>query len=193
VAARDAHDAARRPAVDFVVAFFHHCAFATSSTHASDAGVRAAVAPLFDEFSVDLALQGHNHQYERSNPIRRGRSTVQAPDGATVRPETDGTTYMCVGSGGRPRYGWQPTETDRYRGNTGPDSGVNVVSYQATGATSRIPDAVDWSQARYLDYAYVTVDVAPPPGPGQPTTMTLRTITDTGQEIDRVVLERRAR
>ena len=155
--------------------------------------MRAAVAPLFDEFSVDLALQGHNHQYERTNPIRRGRSTVQAPDGATVRPETDGTTYVCVGSGGRPRYAWQPTETDRYRGNTGPDSGVDVASYQAPGAKSKIPDAVDWSQARYLDYAYVTVDVAPPPGPGQPTTLTLRTITDTGQEIDRVVLERRAR
>ncbi|NMO89191.1 hypothetical protein [Actinomycetospora sp. TBRC 11914] len=179
--------------MDFVVAFFHHCAFATSSTHGSDAGVRAAVAPLFDEFSVDLALQGHNHQYERSNPIRFGRSSVQAPDGATVRPETDGTTYVCVGSGGRPRYGWQPNETDRYRGSTGPDSGVEVVSFQATGATTKIPDAVDWSQARYLDYAYVTVDVAPPPGPGQTTTMTLRTITDTGREIDRVVLERRAR
>jgi hypothetical protein len=181
------------PGVDFVVAFFHHCAFATSSTHGSDAGVRAAVAPLFDEFSVDLAIQGHNHQYERSNPIRRGRSTVQARDGATVRPDTDGTTYVCVGSGGRPRYAWQPTETDRYRGNTGPDSGVNVVSFQATGAKTKIPDAVDWSQARYLDYAYLTVDVVPPAGPGQPTTMTLRTITDTGQEIDRVVLERRAR
>ncbi len=182
------------PGIDFVVAFFHHCAFATSSTHASDAGVRAAVAPLFDEFSVDLALQGHNHQYERTEPDPAAAGPPsQAPDGATVRPETDGTTYVCVGSGGRPRYGWQPTETDRYRGNTGPDSGVTVVSYQAVGAKSKIPDAVDWSQARYLDYAYVTVDVAPPPGPGQPTTMTLRTITDTGQEIDRVVLERRAR
>jgi hypothetical protein len=181
------------PAVDFVVAFFHHCAFATSSTHASDAGVRAAVAPLFDEFSVDLALQGHNHQYERSNPIRRGRSAAQAPDGATVRPETDGTTYVCVGSGGRPRYSWQPNETDRYRGSTAPDSGVDVVSYQAVGEVAKIPDAVDWSQARYLDYAFVTVDVVPPPGPGQATTMTLRAITDAGREIDRVVLERRGR
>ncbi|MCD2193949.1 metallophosphoesterase [Actinomycetospora endophytica] len=180
------------PAIDFVVAFFHHCAFATSASHASDAGVRAAVAPLFDEFSVDLALQGHNHQYERTNPIRRGRSAAQAPDGATVRPETDGTTYVCVGSGGRPRYSWQAGETDRYRGDTTPDSGVNVVSYQAVGESAKLPDVVDWSQARYLDYAYVTVDVVPPPGPGQTTTMTLRAITDTGQEIDRVTLERRA-
>jgi hypothetical protein len=150
------------------------------------------VAPLFDEFSVDLALQGHNHQYERSNPIRAGRSTTQAPDGATVRPETDGTTYVCVGSGGRPRYAWQPGEVDRYRGNPAPQGDVNVVSYQAVSADGKIPDAVDWSQARYLDYAYVTVDVVPPPGPGQTTTMTLRTITDTGTEIDRVTLARRA-
>jgi hypothetical protein len=181
------------PGVDWVVAFFHHCAFATSGSHASDAGVRAAVAPIFDEFSVDLVLQGHNHQYERTNPIRRGRSGVQAPDGATVRPQTDGTTYVCVGSGGRPRYRWQAGETDRYRGSTGPDSGVVVASYLATGEDQKQPDQADWSQARYLDYAYVTVDVAPPPAPGGTTRLTVRATTDTGQEIDRVVLERRSR
>ncbi|GAA4777210.1 metallophosphoesterase [Actinomycetospora chlora] len=181
------------PSVDWVVAFFHHCAFATSKAHASDAGVRAAVAPLFDEFGVDLVLQGHNHQYERTNPIRRGRSVVQAPDGATVRPETDGTTYVCVGSGGRPRYSWQDGETDRYRGFAGPDSGTAVASYVALGEEDHQPEQVDWSQARYLDYAYVTVDVTPPQGPAQTTRLTVRATTDTGQEIDRVVLERRSR
>ncbi|MDD7938838.1 metallophosphoesterase [Actinomycetospora lutea] len=180
------------PGVDWVVAFFHHCAFATSRAHASDAGVRAAVAPLCDEFGVDLVLQGHNHQYERTDPIRRGRAAVRAPDGATVRPETDGTTYVCVGSGGRPRYRWQPGETDRYRGNPGPDSGTTVASYVALGEDAQQPEQVDWSQARYLDYAYVTVDVAPPPAPGSTTSLTVRATTDTGLEIDRVVLERRS-
>ncbi|MFC5137501.1 metallophosphoesterase [Actinomycetospora rhizophila] len=177
------------PGVDWVVLFFHHCAFATSRAHASDAGVRAAVAPLCDEFAVDLVLQGHNHQYERTDPIRRGRAAVRAPDGATVRPETDGTTYLCVGSGGRPRYSWQPGETDRYRGHPGPDSGTTVASYVALGEDAQQPEQIDWSQARYLDYAYVTVDVAP--GPGR-TTLTVRATTDTGREIDRVVLERRS-
>ncbi|MDF2976956.1 MAG: hypothetical protein K0S40_1684 [Actinomycetospora sp.] len=181
------------PSVDWVVAFLHHCAFATSMAHASDAGVRAAVAPLCDEFAVDLVLQGHNHQYERTNPIRRGRSVLQAPDGATVRPATDGTTYVCVGSGGRPRYDWQPGVTDRYRGRTGPDSGVSVASYLALGEDAQQPDLVDWSQARYLDYAFVTVDVVPAPTGGGPTSLTVRATTDTGQEIDRVVLERRSR
>src|SRR6185312_4935718 len=89
------------PDVDFVVAFFHHCAYATSTAHASDAGVRAALAPLFDRFAVDLVVQGHNHQYERTDPISGGVATRAAPDGAGVEAARDGTTYICCGSGGR--------------------------------------------------------------------------------------------
>jgi hypothetical protein len=177
------------PNVDFVVAFFHHCAYATSSSHASDGGVRAALAPLFDRFSVDLVVQGHNHQYERTNPIKGGRSTMQAPDGATVRPENDGTTYVCCGSGGRPRYGWQPGENDRYRGAATPDSGTTVTSFVAGPNGAKTPETVDWSQARYLDYAFLAVHVTPA-APGGTATMSVRAISDLGAEIDRVDLAR---
>jgi Calcineurin-like phosphoesterase len=180
------------PGIDFIVAFFHHCAYATSMSHASDAGVRETLAPLFDEFTVDLVVQGHNHQYERTNPIRAGRSAVQAPDGATVRPETDGTTYICSGSGGRPRYGWQPGETDRYRNNPGPDSGTHVVSFVNTADGAKTPETIDWSQSRYLDYAFLSVDVAPGQ-PGADSTMTVRAISDTNHEIDTVTLIRKRR
>jgi hypothetical protein len=178
------------PGIDFVVAFFHHCAFATSASHASDGGVRAALAPLFDRFSVDLVVQGHNHQYERTNPIRGGRTTVAAPDGATVRPEQHGTTYVCCGSGGRPRYSWQPGETDRYRGAPGPDSGTTVTSYVAGPNGAKTPETVDWSQARYLDYAFLAVHVTPAPPPGGDARMTVRAVTDRGTEIDRVDIVR---
>ena len=132
------------PDVDFIVAFFHHCAYATSRSHASDGGVRAALAPLFDQFGVDLVVQGHNHQYERTNPIRRGTSTVQAPDGATVEPGKSGTTYICCGSGGRPRYGWQHGEADRYRGSTTPNA--PVTSFVAGKDDTKTPETVEWSQ-----------------------------------------------
>lgn len=147
------------PGVDWVVLFFHHCAFATSSSHGSDAGVRAAVAPLCDEFAVDLVLQGHNHRYERTDPLRRGRAGVRAPDGSTVRPETDGTTYLCVGSGGRPRDSQRPGETDRYRGHAGPDTAAPVAGHVALGGGAQQTEQVEWSQARYADYAYVTVEI----------------------------------
>ena len=176
-------------AIDFIVAFFHHCAFATSSTHGSDGGVRAALAPLFDRFSVDLVVQGHNHQYERTNPIRNGRSTVQAPDQSTVWPAKDGTTYICVGSGGRPRYGWQPGESDRYRGGPDPNSGTVVRSYIAGPEGNRTTETVDWSQSRYLDYAYLSITVHPAPPRGI-ATMQVTARSDLGEEIDRVELLR---
>ena len=179
------------PAVDFVVAFLHHCAYATSAAHASDGGVRAALAPVFDRFSVDLVVQGHNHQYERTDPIRGGRSTGAAPDGATVAPERDGTTYVCCGSGGRPRYSWPPGQTDRHRGATGPDSGAAAASYVAGPDGARAPETVDWSRARYLGYAFLAVHVTPAPAGGT-ATMSVRAVTDRGTEIDRVDLVRTA-
>ncbi|GLY06738.1 metallophosphoesterase [Actinoplanes sp. NBRC 101535] len=90
--------------VDFIVVFFHQCAFSTSHNHASDGGVRGALEPLLSAFQVDLAVQGHNHLFERTDPIRYGKRTRSAPDGSTVQPALDGVTYVCVGSGGRPRY-----------------------------------------------------------------------------------------
>ncbi|RZT85462.1 calcineurin-like phosphoesterase family protein [Pseudonocardia sediminis] len=177
------------PGVDFVVAFFHHCAFATSGSHASDAGVRKALAPLFDKYRVDLAVQGHNHQYERTNPIRGGRSTVQAADRSTVRPAHDGTTYICVGSGGRPSYTWQKGETDRFRGHTGPDSGTEVTSFLAGRDDAKTLEKVDWSQSRYLGYAYLRCEVVPG-RPGGVSYLRVRAITDAGHEIDRVELAR---
>lgn len=178
--------------IDFIVAFFHHCAFATSATHASDAGVRAALAPLFDKYSVDLVVQGHNHQYERTNPIKGGTSGAQAPDRSTVYPDKDGTTYICCGSGGRPRYSWQPGETDRYRGAPIPDSGTTTTSFLASTGGVKVPETVDWSQARYLDYAFLKIEVKPGL-PGFRSTMTVHAISDLGVEIDSVELVRTRR
>jgi len=177
------------PSIDFIVAFFHHCAFATSIGHASDAGVRTALAPLFDRFSVDLVLQGHNHQYERTNPIRAGRSTRQAPDRSTIWPAQDGTTYICVGSGGRPRYGWQPGEGDRYRGGPNLGSGTVVHSYLAGPGGTKTLETVDWSQSRSLDYAYLSIEVHPA-RPGGTASMQVSALSDLGNEIDRVELLR---
>ena len=103
---RTDHDTAKT--VDFIVAFFHHCAYSTTVNHASDGGVRGALDGLFTKYQVDLVVQGHNHVFERTDPIKHGQRTRQAPDGSTINPATDGVTYICAGSGGRPRYAFQP-------------------------------------------------------------------------------------
>jgi hypothetical protein len=204
------------PGIDFIIAFYHHCAFSTCDSHSSDGGVRKVLAPLFAEFEVDLAIQGHNHIYERSNPIRYDAATntgasstqavsVSAAQAAVVHPETDGTTYLTVGSAGRPRYGWAgAAEDDRnfLAGvNTGDPGNGNVVPANAAtgvGPYASQPDfvpayeTVDWSQARYRDYAFIALDVVPAKPDGT-TTMTLRAINEQGVEFDRVAFSRRVR
>jgi hypothetical protein len=203
------------PAIDFIIAFYHHCAFSTCSSHSSDGGVRSTLGPLFAEYQVDLAIQGHNHLYERTNPIRydaaknSGTSSVQAVsrsprDAAVVHPATDGTTYVVVGSAGRPRYDWGgPVESDRNFiagvGTSAPGNGTEVPGDPAAGTGPYVSqlnftdlyETIDWSQARYRDYAFIALDVAPAT-PGATTTMTLRAINQQGVEFDRVVFSRRA-
>lgn len=107
------------PGVDFIVAFFHECAFSTCNGHSSDGGVRSKLAPSFAQYQVDLVVQGHNHVYERTNPLiydpktNSARSSKQAVavsphEPAEVEPAKDGTTYV----GGRDR-GHAPVRLDR--------------------------------------------------------------------------------
>jgi hypothetical protein len=200
----------RDPRIDFIVAFFHECAFSTCDGHSSDGGVRAKLAPLFSRYQVDLAIQGHNHVYERTNPLiydaktNSARSSKQAvavspQEPAEVSPATDGTTYVVAGTAGTPRYGWAgPKETDRnFAAGKGSGATVTADAKAQTGPYvseldfSETFETVDWSQARYADYGFVALDVTPARR-GRRTTMVLRYINQQGQELDRVVFSRTA-
>jgi hypothetical protein len=194
--------------IDFIVAFFHECAFSTCNGHSSDGGVRSALGGLFAQYGVDLAVQGHNHVYERTNPLLydplafTASSSTQAvslspEEPAEVWPARDGTTYVTVGTAGTPRYGWTGVgETDRNFA-AGRGSGTTVAGdaktqtgpYVSQLDFSQLFETVDWSQARYDDYGFIALDVTPAPI-GQKTTMVLRFINQQGRELDRVVFSR---
>jgi hypothetical protein len=200
----------RAPGIDFIVAFFHECAFSTCNGHSSDGGVRAKLAPLFSRYQVDLAVQGHNHVYERTNPLiydaktNSARSSKQAvahspQHPAEVAPAKDGTTYVVVGTAGTPRYGWSGKhQTDRnFAAGKGSGAIVHGDAKAQTGPWVNERDfslrfeTVDWSQARYDDYGFIALDVTPAAA-GQRTTMVLRFINEQGRELDRVVFSRTA-
>jgi Purple acid Phosphatase, N-terminal domain/Calcineurin-like phosphoesterase len=122
--------ARRDPGVDMIVVFMHQCAMSTSVPgNGSDLGIRRAWLPLFDRYEVDLVLSGHEHDYERTYPVRgydRGaHGTVVSPNpgqtaGAAVdtrRPSVaatkpgsvngvpawdtaEGTVFLVLGGGG---------------------------------------------------------------------------------------------
>ncbi len=177
----------RDPAVDFIVIFFHHCAYCTCTSHGSEGGVRQYWTPLFDQYEVDLVINGHNHIYERTDPISAGAPTGSAPIGATIDPATQGTTYVAVGGAGKSLYAF--SAPDSYEGNI--DNVASIASYvnEAGGTTQN--ETVTWSQVRYTGYELLVVDVTPPSFGGT-TTMLVRAINEYGTEIDRFTLSRRA-
>jgi hypothetical protein len=56
------------------------------------AAMRAALAPIYDAFSVDLVLQGHDHAYGRTHKVAAGK---------VVRPADGGTIYTIALAGGK--------------------------------------------------------------------------------------------
>jgi hypothetical protein len=177
------------PDIDFIVCFFHHCAYSTTAAHASDGGVRAAWTELFDRHQVDVVLQGHNHVFERTDPLRGGKPTTVASDNAIVYPDTDGTVYYTVGSAGRPRYSFQPGEPESYRGNEAADTFV-PNSYVWNASKDKQPEAVGWSRVRFANYAFLRLDVRPGSVMSE---MDVVAIDEYGREFDKLTYRRQVR
>ncbi len=93
------------PLVDWIVVFFHKPMY-TSDLQESNTALRNTYHPLFDEFGVDLVLQGHAHNYERSYPIEFNSESRREPIvsnttyGNSTYLDPRGPIIATVGTGG---------------------------------------------------------------------------------------------
>jgi 3',5'-cyclic AMP phosphodiesterase CpdA len=76
--------AAEEPPGTWTIAAMHHPAY-SAGRHGSDPDVQRTWAPLFSQYGVRLALAGHDHDYERSQP-QGGVTYVVSGAGAKLRP-----------------------------------------------------------------------------------------------------------
>jgi hypothetical protein len=147
--------------------------------------------PLFDKYSVDLVINGHNHIFERTDPIINGSPTEVAPIGATIYPAKDGTTYVCAGAGGESLYAF--STPDSYEGaiDNVSSEATFVNEYDSTTKTSyTVSETVTWSRIRYTGYNLLVVDSTPGFGPNSPSTLLVRGLDEYGAELDRFTLVR---
>jgi hypothetical protein len=94
-------DLAAASAARWKVLMFHHPVY-SSSKHGSSPVLQATVAPLCDAHHVDLVFTGHDHDYERSHPMKAGLATDAGGGPAYVNPA--GTIYVVSGGGGKDLY-----------------------------------------------------------------------------------------
>jgi len=112
--------AAADDSIDWIIVQMHQDALSSSKTgNGSDKGIREAWLPLFDRYGVDLVLCGHDHDYERSWPVRGcnrdvGRDAATGAPVDTCQPNpiftkapidgsydtSRGTIHLILGGGG---------------------------------------------------------------------------------------------
>jgi hypothetical protein len=187
--------------IDWIIVQMHQDALSSSKNgNGSDRGIREAWLPLFDRYGVDLVLCGHDHDYERSWPVRgcnhhagRDAETGELVDTCQPKPVItgepsdgrfdtgQGTIHLILGGGGT------SAPTDVYGSN--PTSGVpqaKVITranrpFQSPAAgvfTKHGADALEdaiWSARRDTVTAYgIGVFDLDPGRPHEPTTITVR-------------------
>ncbi|MET9081998.1 metallophosphoesterase family protein [Streptomyces sp. NPDC004237] len=173
--------------IDFIIVFFHHCAYCTSTAHASEGGVRQEWVPLFEKYTVDLVINGHNHQYERTDVIKGDKVVKKLPIGETAYSDTEGVVYVTAGAAGRSLYAF--TAPDSYEGHL---NEVDSVASFINTKDGKVNETVAWSRVRYLNYSFLRVDVEPA-SRGRYAKLNVSGIAETGDRIDHFTVARKAK
>ena len=94
--------------IKWIIVSFHSPMYTSKSHHTALTDLRDIYHPLFDKYGVDLVLQGHNHNYQRSFPIKFNSQTPSNPIISDSSKNTynspDGEIYVIAGTGGRGIY-----------------------------------------------------------------------------------------
>ena len=177
------------PSVDMIVVFMHQVPLSSSATgNGSDLGIRQQWLPLFDQYQVDLVLNGHDHDYERSFPVRGADADAghEVASGAvvnTLRPHpvtttdngvfdtSQGTVHLILGCGGTDAnlddYGTDPADGKRQAKvftHANRPALTATADIYARAVADAVEDAI-WSAKRDTStgYGIAVFDVNPDP------------------------------
>jgi hypothetical protein len=105
----DLKTAAANPNIKWIIVNYHRVMYTSpntcsASTCEGSSSLRDAYHPLFDKYRVDLVLQGHVHNYQRTFPLKYDTVTPSSPTRTSTSTSSytdpEGEIFATVGTGG---------------------------------------------------------------------------------------------
>ena len=94
--------------IDWIIVYSFKPFYSSNSTHPGEEELRDFYHPLFDAYDVDLVLQAHNHNYQRTYPMTFNNSSPKYPiisDKQTYNfSNPKAPMFVTVGTAGAPLY-----------------------------------------------------------------------------------------
>jgi hypothetical protein len=110
---QDLAAASQNQNIDWIIVYFHKPMYSSPSSCSSCSGessLRDIYHPLFDQYGVDLVLEGHTHDYQRSFPIKFNPNSKSNPSITDTNKNnyifpanptsTHGQIHLIVGTAG---------------------------------------------------------------------------------------------
>jgi hypothetical protein len=103
----DLSRAAGDPKIDWIVVFSHKPMYKSPNFVSSQIVFRDTYHPLFDKYGVDVVLQAHDHNYQRTYPLKYNPTNSSNPiitsaemRNYNMKTAVGGQIYAIVGTGG---------------------------------------------------------------------------------------------
>ena len=94
--------------IDWIIVYSFKPFYSSNTTHPGGEELRNSYHPLFDKYKVDLVLQAHNHNYQRTYPIIFNGTTPSSPIVSDKEIQnfynSKGPIFVTIGTGGAPLY-----------------------------------------------------------------------------------------
>jgi len=106
---QDLSNAQKNKSIDWIIVTSFRSFYSTSTTHPGLDALQDTYHQLFDKYGVDIVLQAHNHNYQRTYPLSYNETVQSTPiirdkgteDYANIKK---GQIFITVGTGGEKLY-----------------------------------------------------------------------------------------
>ena len=100
----DLKSASENKSINWIVTYIYEMLYTSPTFHKATDTIRDIYHPIFDKYHVDLVLQAHSHNYQRTYPIKYNDKDASNPIIADKNEREytnpDGTIFAVIGTAG---------------------------------------------------------------------------------------------